>query len=320
MVSGHATVRDPGFSIAALVGFFARSLAMQDVALLPSEFRLVDLRDTRISIALEKRRLADYALKVGGPGPLLSVGQRLGEVCEHPNIAVLLGAISTDLLAWRWMRIEQAHQTPHYIDIQCNEKFAWCCMHESRDATPSRAESLLVIGILAGLLELIGVKGVAITVGDERIHSDALIADPTLYEHVSVRRFRITWSNIGTRSPDLSSVPAGVEAGEMSLEERLLVMLRQEPARSWRIADVAGQLAVSTRSMQRRLNKAGYSFDTLVREARVAEAAKWLRTTHHTLEFIAQTSGFSDQPHFQREFVRVLDVTPAIYREVAQSE
>ncbi|MFK7856440.1 MAG: AraC family transcriptional regulator ligand-binding domain-containing protein [Granulosicoccus sp.] len=80
------------------------------------------------------------------------------------------------------------------------------------------------------------------------------------------------------------------------------------------VAEVAGQLAMSSRTLQRRLLEEGLAYQDLVAEARKALATQLLKKTDYAIAEIAFLTGFSDQSSFTRAFKRWQGQTPANYR------
>lgn len=84
-----------------------------------------------------------------------------------------------------------------------------------------------------------------------------------------------------------------------------------------RIADVAQQLSVSTRTLQRLAVKyVGLSPSALIRRRRLQEAANQVRT-HPGLELAALATqfGYADQAHLANDFQRFLGFTPSSYQK-----
>ena len=86
-----------------------------------------------------------------------------------------------------------------------------------------------------------------------------------------------------------------------------------------RVSDVAQQLCMSARTLQRRLADAGHSYQTLVDESRRRLAARLLAETDFSLSEISFMTGFSDQSAFTRAFRRWKGQTPRSYRLRVQS-
>ena len=100
-----------------------------------------------------------------------------------------------------------------------------------------------------------------------------------------------------------------------SLERRVLHRISRSlsegvPA----VSDVAAQLAMSGRTLQRRLAEEGLSYQGLVDEARRRLARRLLRETDYSLAEIAFMTGFAEQSSFTRAFKRWAGQTPRSYR------
>ena len=80
-------------------------------------------------------------------------------------------------------------------------------------------------------------------------------------------------------------------------------------------ADVARRLAISERTLHRRLAERGLSFKEQVDATRRELAETMLRKSDYTLADVAFLTGFSEQSAFQRAFKRWTGRTPAAYRK-----
>ena len=83
------------------------------------------------------------------------------------------------------------------------------------------------------------------------------------------------------------------------------------------LADIAGGLGMSGRTLQRRLSEEGLAYQDLVLEARKTLSEQLLRRTDYALAEIAFLTGFSDQSTFTRAFKRWNGQTPASFRRGA---
>lgn len=81
-----------------------------------------------------------------------------------------------------------------------------------------------------------------------------------------------------------------------------------------KVGDIARDLGMSGRTLQRRLSARGLSFQSVVDEARRQLAERLLRQTSYPLAEVAFLTGFSDQSAFQRAFKRWAGQTPRSYR------
>lgn len=86
------------------------------------------------------------------------------------------------------------------------------------------------------------------------------------------------------------------------------------------LSDVAGNLGLPERALQRRLQTQGLSFRTLLDEVRREQAEQLLRNPSFSVGDAAFLLGFSEQSAFQRAFRRWTRVSPGTYRRRALEE
>ncbi|MEN7343616.1 MAG: AraC family transcriptional regulator [Pseudomonadota bacterium] len=87
-----------------------------------------------------------------------------------------------------------------------------------------------------------------------------------------------------------------------------------------KLADVANALAMSTRTLQRRLALQGLSFQTVVETSRKDLATRLLNDTKYTLAEIAFLTGFAEQSGFTKAFKRWSGQTPRSFRLHARTK
>ena len=80
------------------------------------------------------------------------------------------------------------------------------------------------------------------------------------------------------------------------------------------IKKVAGEMAVSVRTLQKRLEEEGVVFSELLRSIREKLAKQYL-TENYTVEQITYMLGFSEPSVFRKAFKKWIGVTPKEYRE-----
>jgi AraC-like DNA-binding protein len=80
------------------------------------------------------------------------------------------------------------------------------------------------------------------------------------------------------------------------------------------LSSMASKLGIGSRTLQRRLQEGGHSFQVVVDTARRDLACRLLRETNYSLGEIAFLTGFSDQSAFNRAFKRWSGDTPRSYR------
>jgi AraC-like DNA-binding protein len=84
-------------------------------------------------------------------------------------------------------------------------------------------------------------------------------------------------------------------------------------------ATTGQRLNLSPRSLQRRLAEENTSLSAIVRAVRIREACHLLSESGLSLTEIGYWCGFSDSPHFSREFRRALAMPPSVCRLSAAS-
>jgi AraC-like DNA-binding protein len=79
-------------------------------------------------------------------------------------------------------------------------------------------------------------------------------------------------------------------------------------------AELAIQLNLSMRSLQRRLAQEGSSYSEIVLRVKNRLACEWLRNTNEPIGAIAKALGFTDSSNFSRAFRRWAGCSPRHYR------
>ncbi|MDT9001481.1 AraC family transcriptional regulator [Paucibacter sp. APW11] len=97
-----------------------------------------------------------------------------------------------------------------------------------------------------------------------------------------------------------------------AVRERIQAQLMHDRAR---LPEVAEALALSPRSLQRKLAEAGLSFSALLDETRRELACAYLRDASLSLTEIAFLLGFGEQSNFNHAFRAWFNTTPAAWRE-----
>jgi AraC-like DNA-binding protein len=109
---------------------------------------------------------------------------------------------------------------------------------------------------------------------------------------------------------------------EMPPEDDLIAAARRSIGELMRdgdptLARVAKSLAMSPRTLERRLNERGLRFKALVADTRRRFAINYLRDPGHTLTEIAFLLGYSEVSAFNRAFKRWTGQSPMVYRRQA---
>ena len=291
------------FASAVLVAAVSRALAEEGI-----EVAAPTSAGALVPLAAKRRLLAAIADR-HGLLPLLRVGQRLPMSRPDPALAALAAATTpTDLFGW-WSRLERFVHSRHRVVIRDAGPAHLVAEHLGPPGLPPQpAEDVVVLGVLTVLLTTLGAPDVTVTLGRPDpfvvFARGAFAAPPPGHD---TAWWRFGWSALVPPAP-----VAGTEAGADGATPARR-SLAADPARRWTLADLAAELAVSTRSLQRRLAGSG-GFTALRAATRTDTAARLLLSGEHPLGVVGFACGYTDQPHFTREFKRSTAMTPAAYR------
>ncbi|MEO0961498.1 MAG: helix-turn-helix transcriptional regulator [Pseudomonadota bacterium] len=262
-----------------------------------------------------KRQLIQRVVHDHGTGLLLDVGQHLSLADETPTLAILTQPQHAATLADKWMRLERYYHHAHRTRIICDGNTAWNCTRESESAkAPTTAgENCLIAGVLVGLAGLIGLQDVCLDV-DGKTHKPETLRQLNLPGNQTLSQFRIRWNSSKYRARPLQDA-----AMTVPFSDRLTDVLAADIGRSWKVADAAHCMALSPRTLQRRLLAEHRTFSTVLRRARMRVATRHLTLTKTGLAEIGYCCGYADQAHFQRDFLRSANVTPQAFRHMSQT-
>jgi len=101
---------------------------------------------------------------------------------------------------------------------------------------------------------------------------------------------------------------------ETGLASRVYRLLMQVPGRFDDMETLAGQLDMTPRTLRRRLQQEGTSYQEILAEVRSRLAKEYLRTTRMTTEDIAEMLGFSEAANFRHAFKRWTGKAPSKFR------
>jgi len=102
---------------------------------------------------------------------------------------------------------------------------------------------------------------------------------------------------------------------DTSLPGRVRALATREDGGFQSLEEVAKRLAMSERTLKRKLGALGTSFSELIEEQRRDAAVLLLRSPHLSIEEIADRLGYSDAANFTRAFRRWTGKSPRAYRK-----
>ena len=258
-----------------------------------------------------KADLLDTALTRIGASGVLAIGQGVRRVTTDATLAVLLKAISPADLLDRWQRLEGYYHGNNRVRTLALSACSMELEHYARSGrAPTAGEDLLIAGLLAALLQLIGARQVSLKIPDRVVlQNDQLL--PEVDPLTETSRWCFRWSEHVPVSPTTVSEP------QESIGEQLVSLVQTDLGRSWTVAAVAELLGLSVRSLQRCLAGRGTRFQTLLRLARAEGSAALLLTEELSLAEVGYAAGYADQAHFCREFKARFNLSPSTYLTIA---
>ncbi|MEU0554079.1 AraC family transcriptional regulator [Dactylosporangium sp. NPDC006015] len=253
-----------------------------------------------VPLAVKRRLLADVAA-THGLLPLLRVGLILPRLPPDPAMSALAAATGPQDLFARWARLERFVHSRHRVVVHSSGERTLTASHTGpADEPPTPAEDALVAGVLVALLTATGVHGLSLTFGPWPVYADGTFTAPPPDHRGGPWHF--TWTSV-------AAPPAPSRAGT----DPARALLAGDLVRRWTLRDLAAELGMSPRTVQRHLRAEG-GFSGLLAAARADAAAGLLIDTRHALGVVGFASGYTDQPHFTREFRRRTAMTPAAFR------
>jgi AraC-like DNA-binding protein len=290
--------------------------------------------DTPARIGLDvKRAVVESAIRQGGLACLPRLGRGVLTFADDPTHRALTAARDGIDLLERWCRLERYVHSEHRLELRAGGDGRADLRHVSLQPghAPSAAEDLVVLGVLAALLEAIGLQAVRATIDGHEVLGDgatqALLGrlaqagrtgDWTLHWRPGRRGSEATASAVAPPRPSGGPVAAPLDlCSTLPWPDAALRCARDalsDPLRPRTLAEAAAALGLSARGLQRTLADAGLTWSAVQAQTRVRAASWWLLETPLPIAEIGFLSGYSDQPHFTREFGRRIGLPPGRYR------
>jgi AraC-like DNA-binding protein len=305
------------FASAAMMRVLAEGMRQQG---LDPGGQVADAAGARVQL-LRKQVLVRSAVEQGGLACLPLLGRGLHRLTHEPTHQALASARDADDLLGRWQRLERYVHSRHRCVVEACGPASARVRHLSldRDTAPSPAEDLVVAGVLAALLEAIGLTAVSLRIGqapawpvpDARRLADSVArgATATWHFHWEVPPLRTV------RTPASAPQEVGADPAWSPTVRAAYARLAADLTGSPGLPGLAAALGLAARTLQRRLQDHGLGYTRLLAEARCRVAAWRLLHTADPIAEVGFLCGFADQPHFTREMQRRVGLPPAAYRQ-----
>lgn len=300
-----------------------------DPGLLPAGVSAPDtVRRSHVEAA-RKSDLLEHAYAKSGPHVILAVGQGIKRAGFAPILHILLASSSPVSLTDKWQLLERYGHSRNRTKI---EELAGGALSFSRyaqtGAEPAVTYNLAICGLLIGLLEALGCRGLRCRLGppdkpDLLIYDDGSFPCQDKTAVGTAAQWIVQWQDF-QRTAEISrtdpqTLPRkafGLDFGldGTGLAKKAAAMISDDLLRRWTIADVADHIGQSRRTLQRRLTEAGMNFSILVRAIRIHEACCMLTDTDASLTEIGYCCGFADSAHFTRDFGASTKMSPSEFR------
>ncbi|MFY0662819.1 MAG: helix-turn-helix transcriptional regulator [Shimia sp.] len=260
----------------------------------------------------EKRRVLDEVVTRLGPVSLLRVSDAVRKLPPEPLAQALLKAKTVEDLHRRWTRMEAYTHGRHRLHFEAKAQGKYVLHHQANSGSvlPAQSETLLVVGVLTNLMEMVSTAPVEVATLRGQVWRQNETWFPPA-EPADDRRVILQVSEV-------PAVPrqAGASVGEPTeITARIRSLLAADPLRRWYLSEVAEELCLSQRSLQRHLAKQATTFSRLIADTRLQCAAKLLcEEPGRGLAEVGFLSGYSDQAHFTRSFSRHVGLSPQAYR------
>lgn len=262
----------------------------------------------------EKRRILEQLWQQLGPDHIVRIGEGVHEISDEPALMALTMATDFHDLLQRLGRLERFVHSRHRVLVEPLTDKRLRVRHVSvvKGNPPTPAEDLLVWGLIVALADRIGVEGL-----QTRLDADKQWrrSKEGKWRRLSWPTETSTWMFSWRADPSPCSPVASLSSQPTADEAtRLRQLILNDPSRQWTVERAAGEMGLSRRTLQRRLNTVQTGFARQLASARIAAACRMLIQTDSSPNEIGYACGFSDQSHFIRTFKQQTAMTPVVYR------
>ena len=270
-----------------------------------------------------KTELLTMLLDEAGPTAVVELGLEMRHIQNHPVINALFGGRSGLDVLRRWLRLERFGHSTNRTEIvdtfDEGPRRRVVLRHVAIDGSAiDVVNDLFIWGLIIALVERAGFAAVRGSL-PQRDQQDVVLYDGGAQTLAVTPQesdvCSISWDAAEPRAPAVQAPSDDVS----TVGQRLQTLFANDLLRSWRVAESAKSLGVSSRQLQRQLAAERTTFSETLHRTRVSAAQRMITTTRLSLTEIAYCSGFSDSAHFTRLFRRYADVPPSALRDLASA-
>ncbi|MGC9494113.1 helix-turn-helix transcriptional regulator [Vibrio genomosp. F10] len=280
--------------------------------------RQLKTNQSQAHVPLETKR--DFINEVSqryGASALLCIGIGVKQFIDSPVGRALLNGSDPFLLLKKWQRLERYVHSQHFVDFEYHDDCVKVTHKSNTTEMPSIEEDLAVLGVLCALLYESSARKIAISHSLDASESffsyPSLQCDPSQlhrdapwYIHFQVR---------DKKNPKIKTVEQSVTNNTLSMVNRAKQTIMDLGLLEVDLQQVSRCLALSPRSLQRKLSDEGHSFAKLLQDVRVHFASQSLLDEASCIAEVGFVSGFADQAHFTRVFKQWTGMSPKQYTQ-----
>jgi len=266
-------------------------------------------------------RMLEMVVGSAGPEGLLLAGKRFDGYHDYPLFLVLLNSDRVAVLIEKIARLNRYFHSHHRHRVIAAASGSLEIEHHSlRGAPPQPVESLFVAGLYLAMMIEVGCRDLRLRFPDAPATGWAYGARRTGdVPTAATASWQFAWDGFESTRPlpgidELILADPGLDLEASSVATRVSVQVQRDLSRQWRLGDVASELLMSRRTLQRRLREEGTSLTRVIADCRVAAAQSLLRQLDRSVTDIGYELGFSDTSHFTRTFSAAVGLPPSRWR------
>jgi AraC-like DNA-binding protein len=231
-----------------------------------------------------------------GAAGVIDCGREFAMSTSDPLVEFLGTSQGPLQLAHRYRRVEPMFHLGHRTETTVAES-SMTFRHVARLGTPPEVhDTLLLCGTTIGMFLRIGVSDLRVEVLDSRGAPHRLWPPPQRTRRVATASAPLSWT--------VSWDGSGRWSGALTAPtyEHLRALIAATPERSWDLRTASSAIAMSPRTLQRRLHADRTTVGRTIVAGRLDAAVTLLARTSLDVTTIALACGFADLPHLTRHF------------------